>query len=102
MNIAITTSDGMVFNGTDYHDLLKEVNAYEEDLTLKKAKENESKQLADKAFKEIEAIVGQLNAAVKEYRATTGNEVKISGSKGWLKVDRFDNYGDLLYSLMRC
>ena len=86
MRITITASDGKEFKGTDYQDLVNEVNAYESDLKLKKekeeaerkAREEKQKKLAQHRvakLKEINEVLSKAKDMVDEYEKETGNKL---------------------------
>lgn len=96
MKITIEANDGTKFNGTVYEDLIKEVNAYESELALKKAKEEEERKAKEEKerklsqyritkLKEInEALqkaneeLHKANDMVDEYETKTGNKLLYS------------------------
>ena len=98
--ITIKASDGTFFKGTvdTYWNLLSELNAYETNLKLKKEQEEAEKTESIKAFKEIEDLITQLNAAVKEYELASGvSTYYTQTTDGKLKVGTYTEItGDLI------
>lgn len=76
MDITIKASDGKLFNGTNFEDLVAEVNAYDSDLKLKKEKEAAEKKAREEAkecrYAQVMEKLESLNKAVESYEKETG------------------------------
>ena len=86
MKITITASDGTEFKGTEYQDLVKEVNAYEADLKLKKEKEEAERKVREEKqkkltqyraakLKEINEVISKAKVMIDEYEKETGKKL---------------------------
>lgn len=88
MDITIKASDGKLFNGTVYEDLVNEVNAYEAELKQKEfekqerlrklEEERKTKQEAkEKDMKWITDCVDLVNQAIEKYKEDIGEKPDI-------------------------
>lgn len=106
--IKLYAEDGKVFEGNDYASLEKEVNAYEDDLKLKKekaeaerkAREEKQKKLLQfrkEKLNDINAKAKELSDMIKDYEEATNRSLYYTFSDDGLVVkERTRSYDDLL------
>lgn len=87
MDITVRASDGKEFHGTNYNELVKEVNKYEAELKQKELErqerlrkleeERKAKEIVrEKAMKRVEDCIDLVNQAVKKYEDETGKKLE--------------------------
>lgn len=86
MDITVRASDGKEFHGTNYDELVKEVNKYEAELKLRKEKEEANRKIREEKrkklvqyretrLKEINEVLAKAKVLVDEYEKETGNKL---------------------------
>jgi hypothetical protein len=88
MIIRVEAYDGKEFKGLDIDKLIKECNAYEADLRLKKEKEETERktkaEAKEKAIKWVTDSIDLVNQAVERYENETGKQLIIYTLNGKL------------------
>lgn len=86
MDITIKASDGRQFHGTNYDELVKEVNKYEAELKQRKEKEEAERKIREERqkklaqyretrLKEINEVLAKAKVLIDEYEKETGKKL---------------------------
>lgn len=100
MDITVRASDGKEFHGTNYDELVKEVNKYEAELKQKELEKQErikkleeerkvKEEVKEKTMKRVEDCVDLTNQAVKKYEDETGDKIYFVTENGKLRAKRY-------------